>query len=46
MRPSSFGTKDFDEYVHRLLVDWKVPGIAAAVVDGDDTVIQVCLPSL
>jgi CubicO group peptidase (beta-lactamase class C family) len=43
MRPSAFDTQEFDEHVRRLLTEWKVPGIAVAVVDRDDTIVKVGL---
>ena len=37
-------TKDFDTLVEELLEEWHVPGIAIAVVDGDETWTKVRIP--
>ncbi len=38
-------TKDFDALVKELLEEWHVPGIAIAVVDGDETWSKVGIPA-
>lgn len=36
----------FEKLVSKTLESWKVPGLAIAVVDGDDTWAQVCFSCL
>ncbi len=40
-RPAKFKSKEFDLYVENLMKEWKVPGLAIAVIDGDQTVVKV-----
>ncbi|KIW00309.1 uncharacterized protein PV09_08196 [Verruconis gallopava] len=37
---SAIKSKEFDSQVQRLLVEWKVPGIALAVVDANETYVK------
>ncbi len=37
-------TKDFNALVEELLEEWHVPGMAIAVVDGDETWSKVGIP--
>ena len=39
-------TPDFDKYVTQLMNDWHVPGLAIAVVDGDETFSRVRIDKL
>ena len=36
-------TAEFGEFVREQLDKWKVPGVAVAVVDGDEVYAEVCL---
>ena len=45
-KPFFFGERtlfnhDFDQLVHRLLDQWHTPGLAVAVVDGNETYSKV-----
>lgn len=41
MRPSCFETPAFDPLVSDTIESFKVPGVAVAIVDGDDISIKV-----
>lgn len=41
MRPATVKSREFDNYVEKLMKEWKVPGLALAVVDGEQTVVKV-----
>lgn len=36
-------TSDFDKFVVRLMSDWHVPGLAIAIVNGNETYSKVCI---
>lgn len=36
-------TSDFDKFVIRLMNDWHVPGLAIAIVNGNETYSKVCV---
>lgn len=41
MRPQYFNTPAFSSLVNDAMNELKIPGIAIAVIDGDDILIQV-----
>src|SRR5258708_20150661 len=38
--PTKPGLDGFDDFVTQALKDWKVPGVAVAVVEGDKIILQ------
>ena len=42
VRPQIIKSKDFNSHVENLMKEWKVPGLALAVVDGDESIVKVC----
>lgn len=40
MAPNGPFTGDFSAYVEQVMDEWKVPGLAIAVIDGDDVFTQ------
>jgi CubicO group peptidase (beta-lactamase class C family) len=41
MRSSLVKSKEFDDFVEKTMKEWRVPGLALAVVDGDSTIVKV-----
>lgn len=40
-RPPQFKSQEFDALVEQLLKEWRIPGLAIALVDGDQTTVKV-----
>jgi CubicO group peptidase (beta-lactamase class C family) len=40
-RPPTIKSKDFDALVEKWMKEWKVPGLALAVIDGAETTVKV-----
>jgi CubicO group peptidase (beta-lactamase class C family) len=40
-RAPKIDSQNFDNHVEKLMREWKVPGLALAVIDGESTIVKV-----